>query len=152
MSKPTKAEQDKIFAKGFGKIKMFKVVDYGMTTEYIKNPKMSVSQLKKAPTFTIEATEAMRKKSAENKKKYEAKQEKEITILEYAKKVAKANKGKITHKSKSGSVYLLVGRKTVRISDHFILDRDAMNPKVRHDYEIVQKGFTENDAVILDFK
>lgn len=152
MSKPTKAEQDKIFAKGFGKIKMFKVVDYGMTTEYIKNPKMSVSQLKKAPTFTIEATEAMRKKSAENKKKYESKQEKEITILEYAKKVAKANKGKITHKSKSGSVYLLVGRKTVRISDHFILDRDPMNPKERHDYEIVQKGFTENDAVILDFK
>lgn len=152
MAKPTKSEQEKIFAKGFGKIKMFKVVSYVMTTEYIKNPKMSVLQLKKAPTFTIDATETMRKKSAENKKKYEASQAKEISILEYAKKVAKANKGKITHKSKSGSVYLLVNRKTVRISDHYILDRDVMNPKVRHDYEIVQKGFTENDGVILDFK
>jgi hypothetical protein len=152
MAKPTKLEQEKIFGKGFGKIKMYKVVDYGMTTEYIKNSKMSVSQQKKAPTHTIEATEAMRKKAADNKKKHEAKQAKEISILEYAKKVAKANKGKITHKSKSGSVYLLVGRKTVRISDHFILDRDAMNPKERHDYEIVQKGFTDDDGVILEFK
>lgn len=152
MAKPTKTEQEKIFSQGFGKIKMFKVVNYGMTTEYIKNTKMSQSQLKKAPTFTIEATEAMKKKASENKKKYEQNQEKEITILEYAKKVVKANKGKITYKSKSGSVYLLVGRKTVRISDHYILDRDSMNPKERHDWEIVQKHFTENDAVILEFK
>jgi len=152
MAKPTKAEQSKIFAKGYGKIKIFKVVEFGLTTEYIKNPNMSVSQLKKAPTFTIEATDAMRKKAADNQKKYQAKQPKEISILQYANKVAKANKGKITYRSKSGSVYLLIGRKTVRISDHYILDRDAMNPKERHDYEIVQKGFYENDAVILNFE
>jgi hypothetical protein len=150
--KPTKAEQTKIFNAGYGQIRMYVIASFGMTTEYIKNPKMSVSQQKKAPTHTIEATEDMRKKAIDNKKKYEAKQAKEISILEYATKVAKANKGKITHKSKSGSVYLLVRRKTVRISDHFILDRDAMNPKERHDYEIVQRSFTNNDGVVLDFK
>lgn len=152
MSKLSKQEIDKIFAKGFGKIKTFKVVEFGLTSEYIKNPNMSVSQIKKAPTHTIEATPEMRKKSEANKKKYEASQAKEITILEYAKRVAKANKGKITYKSKSGSVYLLIGNKTLRISDHNILDRDALNPKTRHDYEIIQKYFTENDAVVLDFK
>ena len=143
-----KSELDLIFSKGFGKIKNFKVVDFGMTTEYIKNPNMSVSQLKKAPTYTFEATAIMKKNAEINKKKYEQKNKK-ITILEFAKKVAKANKGKITHKSKSGSVYLLVGKKTIRISDHFILDRDFMNPKDRYDIEIVQKSFTENDSTKL---
>jgi hypothetical protein len=152
MEKLTKAQIEKIFSDGFGKIKIFKVVKYGMTTEYIKNPKMSVSQLKKAPTFTIQATELMRKKSAENKKKYEANEPKEITILEYAKKVTKANKGKITYKSKSGSVYLLIGRETVRISDHYILERDAMNPKERFNYEIVQKSFSENDSTKIYYE
>ena len=147
----SKTEQAKIFSKGFGKIKMFKVVDFGFTTEYIKNPNMSVSQLKKAPTFVIEATPAMRKKAEQNKANYDSKN-KTITILEFAQKVAKANKGKIIHKSKSGSVYLIVGGKTVRISDHNILDRDVMNPKERHDLEIIQKFFTDSDNVVLNLK
>ena len=147
----SKAEQTKIFAKGYGKIKTFKLVDFGLTTEYIKNPNMSVSQQKKAPTYVGEVTEAMRKKAEQNKINYELKN-KTITILEFAQKVAKANKGKITHKSKSGSVYLLIGRKTVRISDHNILDRDVMNPKERHDLEIIQKFYTDSDNVILNLK
>tara|TARA_R110001606_G_scaffold372432_1_gene529505 strand:- start:529 stop:975 length:447 start_codon:yes stop_codon:yes gene_type:complete len=146
-----KSEQTKIFDKGFGKIKSFKVVPFGLTTEYIKNPKMSQSQRNKAPTYVIAATSAMRKKAEENKKTYELKN-KTISILDFAKKVAKANKGKITYKSKSGSIYLLVGRKTVRISDHFILDRDVMNPKVRHNFEIVQRYFTEKSNVLLSIK
>lgn len=138
-----------IFAQGFGKVKIYKVVDFGFTTEYIKNQNMSQSQLKKAPTFVIEATAEMRLQAARNKEIYEAKS-KTITILEFAQKVAKANNGKITHKSKSGSVYLTISGKTVRISDHTILDRDSLNPVVRHDFEIVQKYFTENDNAILN--
>lgn len=149
--KPTKAEQTKIFNDGYGQIRMYVVASFGMTTEYIKNPNMSQSQIKKAPTFIIKGTDAMIKQASKNKVDYENKN-KTITILEYAKKVAKANKGKITYKSKSGSVYLLIGRKTVRISDHFILDRDVMNPKEKHNYEIVQRGFSDNDGVIIDFK
>jgi hypothetical protein len=139
-----------IFNNGYGKIRTYKVTEFGMTTEYIKNPNMSVSQIKKAPVYVIDATEEMRAEATANKIAYEI-ANKEITILEFAKKVAKANKAKITHKSKSGSVYLLVGDKTVRISDHFILDRDAMNPKSRYDLEIVKRSFSENDATTLNF-
>jgi hypothetical protein len=146
--KLTKTEIEKIFSKGFGKIKTFKIVSFGLTSEYIKNPNMSVSQIKKAPTYTIEATTTMKKKAEINKNNEEQKR-KPITTLEFAKKVAKDNKGKITHKSKSGSVYLLIGRKTVRISDHYILDRDSMNPKERYDIEIVRKYFTNDDSTKL---
>ncbi|WP_286914913.1 hypothetical protein [Flavobacterium sp. UBA4197] len=152
MEKPTKKEIEQIFLKGFGKIKTFVVTDFGLSPEYIKNPKMTQAQLKKAPTYTVEATAEMREKAIENKAKYDANQPKEISILEFAKKVAKANKGKITHKSKSGSVYLLIAGKTVRISNHYILDRDAFNPKERHDYEIVKRGFDENDSPLISFK
>jgi hypothetical protein len=43
-----------------------------------------------------------------------------------------------------------MGGKTVRVSDHFILDRDALNPVVRHDFEIVQKSFTANCSTELN--
>lgn len=143
-------QQEQIFAQGYGKIKMFKVASFGMTTEYIKNPNLSVSQLKKAPAFIVEATTEMKLQAKENRDREEL-ENKTISILDYAKKLAKANKAKITHKSKSGSVYLLVGEKTVRISGHYILDRDVMNPKSRHDLQIVQNYFTENDNVNLNF-
>lgn len=146
--KLTKTEIEKIFSKGFGKIKTFKIVSFGLTSEYIKNPNMSVSEIKKAPVYIIEATTTMKKK-AEIKKKNEQLKSKLITILEFAKKVAKDNKGKITHKSKSGSVYLLVGKKIIRISNHYILDRDSMNPKERYDFEIVQRYFTNDDSTKL---
>ena len=139
---------NKLFSEGYGKIKTFKLVEFGLTTEYIKNPNMSVSQLKKAPTYTIEASVSLREKAEKNRIKYEE-NNKPITILDFAKKVAKENRGKIIHKSKSGSVYISIAGKKIRISNHFILDRDAMNPKSRYDLEIVQREFTNNDKINL---
>lgn len=137
-----------IFAAGYGQIKSFEMCAFGLKAVYVKNPNMSQSQRKQAPTYVIEATPEDRQKSLEIAKAYNSEQPKEISILDYAQKVAKANGGKINHKSKSGSVYVLVGQSTIRISNHFILDIDPMNQKVRHDFEIVQKYFDEKTEVL----
>lgn len=146
------------FKEGYGKIKYFEVSQSGGNWKYINNPKMSVSQRKNAPVFTVESSEEDRKLAQENRINYENNLPNEISILDYAKKVAKFNNGKITHKSNSGSVYIQIENlnknsnekyQTIRISDHYILDRDAMNPKTRNDYEIVQKSFSESDPTDL---
>lgn len=149
MTTLTNTQVTEIFAQGYGQIKTYVVSNFGMTSEYIKNPEMSQSQRKKAPTYVFEATNEMRAKASENAKIEESKN---ITILEFAQKVAKENDCKITHKSKTGSVYLVSkNKKTIRISDHYILDMDALNPKNRYDIEIVQKGFSKFDNAIIDF-
>jgi predicted metallo-beta-lactamase superfamily hydrolase len=139
-----------IFAQGYGKIKTAVITEYGCNWVYENNPNMSQSQRKKAPVFCVEASNEERKQAYANRTAYEL-ANKEITILDFAKKVCQDNNGKIIHKSKSGSVYInLMDGKTVRVSDHFILDRDALNPVVRHDFEIVQKSFTANCSTELN--
>ena len=138
-----------IFAQGYGKIKTGVITEFGCNWVYENNPKMSQSQRKKAPVYCVETSNEDKKQAYANRTAYEL-ANKEITILDFAKKVCKDNNGKITYKSKSGSVYInLMDGKTVRVSDHFILDRDALNPIVRHDFEIVQKSFTANCSTEL---
>lgn len=138
-----------IFAQGYGQIRFYEVSSFGLKPSYVKNPNMSQSARKKAPIYVIEPTEQQLAESKEVAKTYQAAQAKEISIYDYAKKVSKANNGKIVHKSKSGSVYVKVGVQTIRISNHFILDIDPMNQKVRHDFEIVQKSFDERTEVLI---
>lgn len=146
------------FTQGYGKVKYLEISESGGNWKYIHNPNMTVSQRKNAPVFTVESSEEDRKLAQENRINYENNLPTEISILDYAKKVAKSNNAIITHKSNSGSVYLVIKNpstnsdehfQTIRISDHYILDRDSMNPKSRHDYEIVQKNFYENDSTDL---
>ena len=67
-----------------------------------------------------------------------------------AKKIAKELNAKIFHESPSGSVYMrLENGKEVRISDHYVMDRDVMNPSVREDYNFVQKYFTDSDINLI---
>lgn len=146
------------FTQGYGKVKYLEISESGGNWKYIHNPNMTVSQRKNAPVFAVESSEQDRKIAQENRINSENNLPTEISILDYAKKVAKSNNGKITHKSNSGSVYIQIENpnknsdekyQTIRISDHYILDRDSMNPKSRHDYEIVRGGFSENDSTDL---
>jgi len=142
---------DQKFKEGYGKVKYFELSEIlGGKWVYKKNPNMTISQIKKSPVFTIETTNEIKYKAKEIREAYNKNQPKEITILEFAKKLAKDNDGKIYHKSKSGSVYVKTKEGNVRISDHFILDIDTLNPKIRHDFEIVQKHFDEKTSTKLN--
>lgn len=138
---------NQIFEQGYGKIRQYVVKEFGMDTLYTNNPNMTRAERKKAPVYIIPATEEMIKTARMNKVNSEKSQPRPISIASFAKKFIEVNGGKKVHESKSGSVYIILGDKSVRISNHYILDRDPMNPKVRQDVEIVSKVFTESDAV-----
>lgn len=139
------------FSEGYGKIKHFELNSSGGKWTYINNPKVTRSQRDKMPIYTVELANDLKDKATEIKKNYEISQPKEISILQFAKNFAKDNNGKIYHKSKSGSVYVRVKDKEIRISDHNILDRDSMNPKNRYDLEIIQTYFDEKTPSNLDY-
>lgn len=138
------------FNEGFGKVKSFEINNFGGKWTYAKNPSMTRKQIESSPVYVIETSEQERNIAQEKRSNYEKSQPKEISISDFALKLAKENNLKITHISKSGSVYLeKPNKETIRVSDHFILDRDSNNPKTRHDLEIVQKHFSENDSTNL---
>lgn len=138
------------FNEGFGKVKYFEINNFGGKWTYAKNPSMTRKQIESSPVYVIETSEQERNIAQEKRSNYEKSQPKEISISDFALKLAKENNLKITHISKSGSVYLeKPNKETIRVSDHFILDRDSNNPKTRHDLEIVQKHFSENDSTNL---
>ena len=139
------------FSEGYGKIKYFEQTSYGGNWKYINNPNVTRSQRDGMPVFTINPSEETIKNSNKAKNNFESNQPKQIGILDFAKKIAKDNNGKIYHKSKSGSVYVKVGNKEIRISNHHILDRDSLDPKSRYDLEIVQRYFSENDPTDLKY-
>jgi hypothetical protein len=140
------------FTEGFGKVKYFEITPRGGNWVYEDNPNLTKSEIKKSGRYIIDLPEEIRKKVIAIREEYEKTQPKPISIKEFAQKFKNANNAKITHSSKSGSVYLeLPNKETVRISDHYVLDRDAMNPKSRNDWEIVQKYFTETDPVNLSY-
>lgn len=139
------------FSEGYGKIKHFELNSSGGKWSYINNPNLTRSQRDKMPVYTVELANDVKDKATEIKKNYEISQPKEISILQFAEKFAKDNNGKIYHNSKSGSVYVRVKDKEIRISDHNILDRDSMNPKNRYDLEIIQRYFDEKTPSNLDY-
>jgi hypothetical protein len=139
------------FSEGYGKVKHFELNSSGGSWSYINNPNVTRSQRDKMPIYTVELANDLKDKATEIKKNYEISQPKEISILQFAKNFAKDNNGKIYHKSKSGSVYVRVKDKEIRISDHNILDRDSMNPKNRYDLEIIQTYFDEKTPSNLDY-
>ena len=139
------------FSEGYGKVKHFELNSSGGSWSYINNPNVTRSQRDKMPVYTVELANDVKDKATEIKKNYEISQPKEISILQFAEKFAKNNNGKIYHKSKSGSVYVRVKDKEIRISDHNILDRDSMNPKNRYDLEIIQRYFDEKTPSNLDY-
>ena len=76
----------------------------------------------------------------------------EITIDKVARAVAKKLDGIIDYISPSGSCYihLPITDERIRISDHFVKEHDLLSPKIREDYNIVKRYFTEesiNDIV-----
>ena len=139
------------FNQGYGKVKYFELTSNGGKWSYINNPNVSRSQRDKMPTYTIENDKELMSESEKRKENYKLNQPKDISILDFAKKFSDKNNGKIFYKSDSGSVYVRIGEKEIRISDHYILDRDSMNPKSRYDLEIVQKGFDEKTPTNLDY-
>ena len=70
-----------------------------------------------------------------------------ISIKELATSVNKKINGVISYKSKSGSYYidLPMDDIKIRISDHYILSRDSLNPKSSNDIDYVRKDFTKSD-------
>jgi hypothetical protein len=139
------------FSEGYGKLKHFELNSSGGKWSYFNNPNVTRSQRDKMPVYTVKLTNDVKDKATEIKKNYEISQPKEISILQFAEKFAKNNNGEIYHKSKSGSVYVRVKDKEIRISDHNILDRDSMNPKNRYDLEIIQRYFDEKTPSNLDY-
>ena len=106
----------------------------------------------KLPRLHLTPPQKLFKEGNKLKKDYRNSQPEEITPLDFAKKVAKYYNGKITYKSPSGSAYItLPNRERVRISDHWVIDRDPMSPKTREDYNIVYNYFDVEMAVdVLD--
>ena len=143
------------FLEGYGKIKHFELTNFGGSWKYINNQNVTSSQRDKMPVYVIETSNDIKDKARQISKDYKSSQPKEISILDFAEKFTKDNNGKIYHKSKSGSVYVKIYQnghpKEIRISDHYILDRDSLNPKVRYDLEIVQKNFDETTPSNLDY-
>lgn len=135
------------FNEGYGKV----VVD-GV---YHKNPSMSQSQAKKAGTYHAPSTLTDQERQERHERMIKGLRDEmiadvefnrsKLSLLEAGKIVAKLVGGKIVHQSKSGSVYINANGKSIRVSNHYIMDRDPMKSvNNRFDFEIVESYFTKD--------
>lgn len=146
---------DKYWQEGFGRVIFPELMYNGeITNKYYNNPNFSGNQAKKMGVYTFPITDELRNQSEVLKKEYLEKEKNtdnpSLSINDIAKEVAKKINGKIYYKSPSGSRYIRNinedgNEKTIRISDHYIMDRDSLNPKYRYDLEFVQREFNKND-------
>ncbi len=152
---PSHVNAEEIFANGYTRIRWDEVTPGQPRTnlEWCV-PGMSTRSAKKGPAFN--APDVILKPRS-------PKPSTEISMMNFAKKFAEANGGRLSFRSKSGSCYvairqfnILEGKKyrmpdfKVRISDHNISSiSGTSNPGDRYDLEIVQWSFDESDSVLI---
>jgi predicted metallo-beta-lactamase superfamily hydrolase len=145
-------KMNEIFAMGFGKVKVCSVGDNGVDVVYHQNPNMSQSQRKVSDTFVVDISNDERLIAGANQIQFQLAESRRVkfTPSQFASLVAAKLGLAISHESKSGSAYITFQKDlhthTIRFSDHHILDRDSMNPMVRHSIELIQGSFTQSDV------
>lgn len=129
----------KLLESGYGKVR---VPDNKGFYTYYHNKDMTQKERKFAKTFTFPLSDEAKRyqKEQESKKDTDEDTNPYLSHEEVAKNIIASIGGKITHKSKTGTVYIrLPNNKTVRISDHYVKKMDQSGDVDKWDYQFVRQ-------------
>ena len=140
-----------IFLKGYGKIKVYNASFFGLDWTYYNHPTMTQKEIKSSPTYVIEPDQELVDKAERMKKEYLVNKPKDISVKQFAIKIKKKYDCILDYSSPSGSIYLVLNEKRIRISDHFVINfhPEIMSDFDNYDFEIVQKSFNEKTSIDL---